>query len=66
MLWFLSLLVYTSFEGSNLLVMAMQYSMGFVGKINLGRDDRPPLRTRQEEAAARSVHDVIGGRLGMA
>ena len=52
MLWFLSLLVYTSFEGSNLLVMAMQYCMGFIGKINMGRDDRPPLRSRQEQAAA--------------
>ena len=51
-LWFLSLLVYTSFEGSNLLVMAMQYSMGFVGKINMTRDDRAPLRSRQELAAA--------------
>ncbi len=65
-LWFLSLLVYTSFEGSNLLVMAMQYSMGFVGKINFGRDDRAPLRTGQEEAVARSEVSFIGGQVRLA
>ena len=57
-LWFLSLLVYTSFEGSNLLLMAMQYSMAFVGKINFGRDDRAPLRSRQERASAASQEAV--------
>jgi hypothetical protein len=64
-LWFLSLLVYTSFEGSNLLLMAMQYSMAFVGKINFGADDRPPLRSRQERAAAASEALALGqpGRL---
>ncbi len=65
-LWFLSLLVYTSFEGSNLLVMAMQYSMGFIGKVNFGRDDRAPLRTGQEEAAVRSEARFVGGQVSMA
>ena len=59
-LWFLSLLVYTSFEGSNLLVMAMQYSMGFIGKVNLGRDDRAPLQTREEQAFSRSEVGYVG------
>ncbi len=61
-LWFLSMLVYTSFEGSNLLVMAMQYTMGFVGKINLTRDDRLALRTVQQQAGDRAVVDYTHGR----
>lgn len=65
-LWFLSLLVYTSFEGSNLLLMAMQYSMAFVGKINFGRDDRAPLRSRQEGAAAASEARALGRSGGLA
>ncbi len=65
-LWFLSLLVYTSFEGSNLLVMAMQYSMGFIGKINFGRDDREPLRTGQEQALARSDISYGSGQVSLA
>ena len=65
-LWFLSMLVYTSFEGSNLLVMAMQYTMGFVGKINLDRDDRLALLTLQQQAADRSAVDFAQGRLRLA
>lgn len=40
LLWFLSLLFYVSFEGSNLLLMALQYSMAYIWRINLGRADR--------------------------
>jgi hypothetical protein len=39
-LWFLSLLFYVSFEGSNLLLMVMQYSMAYIWSMNLGRSDR--------------------------
>ena len=65
-LWFLSLLVYTSFEGSNLLVMAMQYCMGFIGKVNFDRNDRAPLRTGQEEAHARSEMRFVHGQVRLA
>ncbi len=65
-LWFLSLLVYTSFEGSNLLVEAMQYAMGFIGKINMSRDDRPPLRTRPEQAVANATQPLGYGGYRMA
>lgn len=41
-LWFLSLLVYTSFEGANQLLMVLQYSLAYVPLLNFGPTWRPP------------------------
>lgn len=54
-LWLVSLIVYTSFEADNFLVMAMEFSMGFVGRINFGAADLPPLRTRLQEVRDEGV-----------
>jgi hypothetical protein len=42
LLWFLSLLFYTSFEGANQLLMVLQYSLVYVPILNFGPAWRPP------------------------
>ena len=42
LLWFLSLLFYTSFEGANQLLMVLQYSLAYVPLLNFGPAWRPP------------------------
>lgn len=42
LLWFLSLLFYTSFEGANQLLMVLQYSLAYVSLLNFGPAWRPP------------------------
>jgi len=42
LLWFTSLLVYTSFEGANQLLMVLQFSLAYVPLLNFGPHWRPP------------------------
>lgn len=41
-LWFLSLFVYTSFEGANQLLMVLQYSLAYLPLLNFSAAWRPP------------------------
>lgn len=52
LLWFLSLLFYTSFEGANQLLMVLQYSLAYVPLLNFGPAWRPPSVAQAETAYA--------------